>query len=106
MQDENERFLYELREKGQRDYDSAIITAEKRGKLEGRIEGKLEGRIEGKLEGRKEGRREGRKEGKVEGKLEGKLEDARAMLAEGLSPELAAKITGLPLDALKALRGD
>ena len=34
MKNESERYLYELREKGQRDYDSAIITAEQRGKLE------------------------------------------------------------------------
>ena len=32
---EEERRLYELREKGRRDYDNAISTAEKRGKAEG-----------------------------------------------------------------------
>ena len=38
MKNESERYLYELREKGQRDYDSAIITAVKHGKLEGKFE--------------------------------------------------------------------
>ena len=42
MKNESERYLYELREKGQRDYDSAIITAEKRGEKRGKLEGKLE----------------------------------------------------------------
>ena len=35
MKNESERYLYELREKGQRDYDSAMITAEQRGELKG-----------------------------------------------------------------------
>jgi len=42
MKNESERYLYELREKGRRDFDSAMITAEKRGKAEGKAEGKLE----------------------------------------------------------------
>ena len=41
MKNESERYLYELREKGRRDFDSAIITAEKRGKAEGKLEDAL-----------------------------------------------------------------
>ena len=74
MKIESERYLYELREKGRRDFDSAIRAAEKRGELRG--------------------------------EKRGKLEDARAMLAEGLSLELTAKITGLSPEELKTLSGD
>ena len=38
MKNESERYLYELREKGRRDFDSAMITAERRGKAEGILE--------------------------------------------------------------------
>ena len=70
MKNESERYLYELREKGQRDYDSAIITAEQRGKVERN------------------------------------LEIARTMLAENMSLEQTAKITGLSLEELKTLLND
>ena len=39
---DEERRLYELREKGQRSYENAMLTSERRGRLEGRMEGKLE----------------------------------------------------------------
>jgi predicted transposase/invertase (TIGR01784 family) len=35
VKDEQERYLYELRERGQHDFDNAVISAEKRGELEG-----------------------------------------------------------------------
>ena len=38
MKNESERYLYELREKGRRDFDNAMSTAEKRGKAEGKAE--------------------------------------------------------------------
>ena len=38
MKNESERYLYELREKGRHDFDNAVITAEKRGRVEGRAE--------------------------------------------------------------------
>ena len=38
MKNESERYLYELREKGRRDYDNAMSTAVKRGKAEGKAE--------------------------------------------------------------------
>ena len=42
MKNESERYLYELREKGRRDFDSAMISAEKRGKADGKAERNLE----------------------------------------------------------------
>lgn len=42
------------------------------------------------------GKREGRIEGKLEGKLEAKIEAAKNLLAEGLSIEFIARVTGLP----------
>jgi predicted transposase/invertase (TIGR01784 family) len=42
MKSKSERYLYELREKGRHDYDNAISTAEKRGKMKGILEGKYE----------------------------------------------------------------
>ena len=38
MKNESERYLYELREKGRRDFDSAMITAEKRGRIAEKME--------------------------------------------------------------------
>ena len=35
---ESERYLYELREKGRRDFDNAMSTAEKRGRITERTE--------------------------------------------------------------------
>jgi predicted transposase YdaD len=37
MKNEEDRRLYELREKGRRDFDNAMITAEKRGKIEEKL---------------------------------------------------------------------
>ena len=83
MKIESERNLYELREKGRRDFDSAISAAEKRGE------------------------ERGEKRGEKRGRAERDLEIAGGMLAEGMSLELAAKITGLSLEELKTLhRGD
>ena len=42
MKNEEERRLYELREKGRRDYNNAMLTSERRGRQEGLREGKLE----------------------------------------------------------------
>jgi len=46
MKNESERYLYELREKGRRDYESSMITAEKRGRQEGELIGRQEGVVE------------------------------------------------------------
>lgn len=75
IKNEEERRLYELREKGRHDFNNAIITAEKRG------------RIDGKEEGREEMAKE----------------IARNLLANGVSPDIIAKSAGLPLDKIQAL---
>lgn len=64
---------------------------------------RLEGMEEGKAEGRAEGRVEGRAEGKAEGRAEEKNDIARKMLANGLSIEQIALITGLTEPEIKGL---
>ncbi len=46
----------------------------------------------------------GKAEGIAEGRAEGKAEDARAMLADGMSPVLIAKYTGLSEEQIAALQ--
>jgi predicted transposase/invertase (TIGR01784 family) len=92
---EEERRLYELREKGRLDFESAIFTAERRGWQEGIKEGKQEGI--------KEGKQEGIKEGKQEGIKEGIKATARSMLAQNLPLPLIAKISGLSIKEIEAL---
>lgn len=48
----------------------------------------------------KKGKLEGRLEGRLEGKLEAKIETANNLLAEGLSIEFIARVTGLPEDEI------
>ena len=62
------------------------------------------GRAEGKAEGIAKGIAQGRAEGIVEGKAKGKAEDARAMLADGMSPALVSKYTGLSEEQIAALQ--
>ena len=64
---------------------------------------RLEGMEEGKAEGRAEGRAEGKAEGKAEGRAEEKNDIARKMLANGLSIEQIALITGLTEQEIKGL---
>jgi predicted transposase YdaD len=73
--------------------EMALDEIERRGRRKGKREGKLEGMRKGKLEGVREG--------KLEGMREGKLETARAMIADGLSFEAAAKYSGMPADELR-----
>ena len=56
-----------------------------------------------RLEGMEEGRAEGRAEGKAEGRAEEKNDIARKMLANGLSIEQIALITGLTEKEIKEL---
>ena len=60
-------------------------------------------RLEGMEEGRAEGRAEGKAEGKAEGRAEEKNNIARKMLANGLSIEQIALITGLTEQEIKRL---
>ena len=52
---------------------------------------------------RREGRAEGLKEGIAEGEHKKAVEAARNFLAEGISPEIIAKCTGLPLEEVQKL---
>jgi predicted transposase/invertase (TIGR01784 family) len=81
---DEERYLYELRERNRHDYNHAMLSAEKRG--------------------RAEGERVGEERGKAEGKIEALRETARSMLSDGMAPDLIAKFTGLAVDEIKALR--
>ncbi len=69
----NDRYMYELRLKAQRDEQArleyAIEEGLKRGNTEGRASGIAEGRAEGIVEGRVEGRAEGRQIGECLGKI-------------------------------------
>ena len=81
MKSEGDRYLYELREKGRRDFDNAMSTAEKRGEQRGKAEGKIEGKAEGK----------------IEGKAEGKIEAAINMIKElQITVSKSMEITKLP----------
>ena len=60
-------------------------------------------RLEGMEEGRAEGRAEGKAEGRAEGRAEEKNNIARKMLANGLSIEQIALITGLTEQEIKKL---
>ena len=50
------------------------------------------------------GRTEGKAEGIAEGRAEGKAEAASAMLADGMSPALISKYTGLSEEQIAALQ--
>jgi len=55
---------------------------------------KEQGLAEGEAKGIAKGIAKGKAEGKAEGQAEAKAAIARAMLADGMSPELVAKYTG------------
>ncbi|MDG0874830.1 hypothetical protein L5D93_21365 [Paenibacillus thiaminolyticus] len=73
-------------------------------KREGRREGRREGLRQGLQEGIREGKREGLLEGKQEGKREAKEEVVKQMIAEGLDPNLIARVTGFSLEIITQLR--
>ena len=60
-------------------------------------------KAEGRAEGRAEGKAEGRAEGIAEGEHKAKLELARNLLAEKMSVELIAKLTGLSVEEIQKL---
>ena len=69
----------------------------------GRAEGMAVGLAEGREKGREEGREEGRKEGREEGREEGRaktMEIARRLIADGMSVEKVADITGIDVSDL------
>ena len=56
-----------------------------------------------RYDGYEEGFDEGREQGIVQGAYETKLETARNMLTEGLTPQMVARCTGLPLETVLEL---
>ena len=56
-----------------------------------------------RYDGYEEGFDEGREQGIVQGAYETKLETARNMLTEGLTPQMVARCTGLPLETVMEL---
>ncbi len=72
---------------------------------EGFEEGEKKGLEKGKLEGLEEGEKKGLEKGKKEGERKGLEEAARKLLAAGsLSAEQIAKVIGLPLEKVEALK--
>jgi predicted transposase/invertase (TIGR01784 family) len=53
--------------------------------------------------GELKGKQDGKEEGKLQGKLEGKIEMARNCLADGMTIEKAAILTGLSLDEIRRI---
>jgi len=98
--DDEEIRAYEMREMALMDERARISYATN----EGLTQGRKEGRIEGLTEGRIEGRREGHSEGITEGLSKGKIEIAINALAEGFTPEIIQKITGLSEETIKELK--
>jgi predicted transposase/invertase (TIGR01784 family) len=81
---DEERRLYELREKGRLEFENAMFTAERRGRLEGIQEGRQGGRLDGILENRQA--------------------TARVMLARDMPLALISEISGLSVEEIKALK--
>lgn len=50
------------------------------------------------------GKEDGLEEGRAEGRAEKQVEVARTMLADGMSPELVSKYTGLPEEDIAKLK--
>lgn len=80
--DEETRYLADMRERALMTERIEIEAALARGKLEGKEEGKAEGKEEGKIEGKIEG--------KEEGLAEGKAESLRLLIESGI-PEAQAR---------------
>jgi predicted transposase/invertase (TIGR01784 family) len=64
---------------------------------------KEEGFEEGVEKGREEGIEKGIAKGRAEGREEGKEEMARNLLENGISPDLIARSSGLPMERIWAL---
>ncbi len=75
-------------EKAERDYISGIKSAERKAEARGEARGRAEGEARGRAEG-------ARKKA---------IENARNMLADGVTPELIAKWTGLTIEEVVALQ--
>ena len=67
---------------------------------EGKARNMAEGREIGIAEGRREGREVGMVEGRKEGRKEAQLEIVKKLIADGMTAEKAAEITGIPVTEL------
>ena len=63
-----------------------------------------EGEARGIEKGLQEGKAQGRSEGLQEGEAKGRLSIARTLLAEGMSAEKTAQITGLPIEQVREIK--
>jgi predicted hydrolase (HD superfamily) len=84
-------------------YEDGLEVGLEKGLVKGREEGREEGLEVGLEKGREEGLEVGLLKGKEEGREEGREETARNALAKGISLELVHDITGLDIQALKAM---
>jgi predicted transposase YdaD len=84
VKNDEERRLYELREKGRLEFQNAMFTAERRGEQRGELRGEQRGEQRGELRGRQA--------------------TARTMLALDIQLELISEISGLSIEEIKALK--
>jgi predicted transposase/invertase (TIGR01784 family) len=80
VKNDEERRLYELREKGRLEFENAMFTAERRGEQRGELRGEQRG------------------------ELRGKQTAARSMLARNMQITLISEISGLSIEEIKALK--
>jgi predicted transposase/invertase (TIGR01784 family) len=88
VKNDEERCLYELREKGRLEFENAMFTAELRGEQRGELRG----------------RQDGIQEGMQKGRQEGIQVTARSMLARDLPLTLISEISGLSIEEIKTLK--
>ncbi len=81
LSSETARYLYDLREKADRDHDSEVYSA------------------------KEEGRQEGRQKGRQEGREEERIQTVEKLLAEKVSVALIQRVTGLPVESIEEIRG-
>ena len=93
--DEEEREIYNLRQRAEFGYISEKNVAV--------IEAINKGKAEGEKIGIEKGKAEGEKIGIEKGENKKAIEIARKMLADGMSVELAAKYSGLPIEEIQKL---
>jgi len=82
-------------------YDKALDS--RRVELDALATAEAKGIAEGKAEGIAEGKAEGIAEGKAEGERQAKRQLAKNLLAEKMSVDLVAKLTGLSVEEIKKL---
>jgi predicted transposase/invertase (TIGR01784 family) len=96
VKNEEERRLYELREKSRLRLGNALYTAEQRGRQEGMQEGLQKGR--------QKGLQEGMQKGIQKGQQEERHAIVRSMLARDMPLSLVSEISGLSVEEIGALR--